>query len=149
VSNLSNLSEETEPFSGRRVCVTGVAISGAAAARALAIRGADVTVVDGRAGPFQQDQADLLRAGGVTVLLGEAAEKLPAGINLVVTSPGWRPDQPLLVAAAAAGIPVWGEVELAWRLRDPNVPWLGVTGTNGKTTTVQMLEAILLASGAL
>jgi len=136
------------PFAGRRVCVTGVAVSGAAAARALAVRGAEVTVVDGRAGELQQDQADGLRAAGVTVLLGEAAQRLPAGTDLVVTSPGWRPDQPLLVAAAAAGIPVWGEVELAWRLRDPNVAWLGVTGTNGKTTTVQMLEAILLASGA-
>ena len=93
-------------------------------------------------------QADGLRAAGARVLLGEAAQRLPAGTDLVVTSPGWRPDQPLLVAAAAAGIPVWGEVELAWRLRDPNVAWLGVTGTNGKTTTVQMLEAILLASGA-
>jgi UDP-N-acetylmuramoylalanine--D-glutamate ligase len=44
-------------------------------------------------------------------------------------------------------VPVWGEVELAWRLRDPEVPWLGVTGTNGKTTTVRMLESILRAAG--
>jgi UDP-N-acetylmuramoylalanine--D-glutamate ligase len=135
-------------ITGKRVCVTGIAISGAAAARALAERGADVTAVDGRAGLLQQERAEELRLAGVTVLLGEAAEKLPAGTDLVVTSPGWRPDQPLLLAAAEAGIPVWGEVELAWRLRDPAVPWLGVTGTNGKTSTVQMLEAILLASGA-
>ena len=135
-------------WSGRRVCVAGVAISGAAAARALAARGAHVTVVDGRAGQHQQDRADALRQAGVTVLLGEAGARLPPATDLVVTSPGWRPDQPLLVAAADAGVPVWGEVELAWRLRDPSVPWLGVTGTNGKTTTVQMLEAILLASGA-
>jgi UDP-N-acetylmuramoylalanine--D-glutamate ligase len=135
-------------WSGRRVCVTGIAVSGAAAARALAARGADVTVVDGRDGPAERERAVLLRAAGATVLLGPAGAELPAGTDLVVTSPGWRPDQPLLVAAAEAGIPVWGEVELAWRLRDPAVPWLGVTGTNGKTTTVQMLEAILLASGA-
>ncbi|MBV9098590.1 MAG: UDP-N-acetylmuramoyl-L-alanine--D-glutamate ligase, partial [Frankiaceae bacterium] len=56
-------------------------------------------------------------------------------------------DQPLLAAARAHGIEVIGEPELAWRLRDPAVPWLGVTGTNGKTTTVGMLEAILLAAG--
>jgi UDP-N-acetylmuramoylalanine--D-glutamate ligase len=67
----------------------------------------------------------------------------------VVTSPGWRPDQPLLAAATVAGIPVWGEVELAWRLRPSEgaAPWLTVTGTNGKTTTVQMLTSILRAAG--
>jgi UDP-N-acetylmuramoylalanine--D-glutamate ligase len=134
-------------WTGRRVCVTGVAVSGAAAARALAALGAEVTVIDGFAGELQQQRADALRRDGVTVLLGEAGARLPAGIDLVVTSPGWRPEQPLLVAAAAAGVPVWGEVELAWRLRNPRVPWLGVTGTNGKTTTVQMLEAMLIASG--
>ncbi|MDQ1699971.1 MAG: UDP-N-acetylmuramoylalanine--D-glutamate ligase, partial [Frankiaceae bacterium] len=67
--------------------------------------------------------------------------------DLVVASPGWRMDQPLLAAARGNGTEVIGEPELAWRLRDPEVPWLGVTGTNGKTTTVGMLEAILLAAG--
>ena len=67
----------------------------------------------------------------------------------MVTSPGWAPSAPLLAQAAARGIPVWGEVELAWRLRDPErpAPWLAVTGTNGKTTTVQMLEAMLRSAG--
>jgi len=74
---------------------------------------------------------------------------LPDDIDVLVTSPGWRPDAPLLAQAAARGIPIWGEVELAWRLRDPEhaTPWLAVTGTNGKTTTVQMLESILLTAG--
>src|SRR3546814_16549470 len=60
-------------------------------------------------------------------------------VDLVVTSPGWRPDQPMLLEAAARGIPVWGEVELAWRLRAQNgaAPWLTVTGTNCTTTTVK------------
>jgi UDP-N-acetylmuramoylalanine--D-glutamate ligase len=75
----------------------------------------------------------------------------PAGTSLVVTSPGWQPSSPLLAAAASAGIEVIGEVELAWRmaaeLADPPV-WLAVTGTNGKTTTVGMLESILHAAGA-
>ena len=67
----------------------------------------------------------------------------------MVTSPGWRPDAPLLAQAQARGVPIWGEVELAWRLRDPehDTPWLAVTGTNGKTTTVRMLDAILRAAG--
>ncbi len=65
-----------------------------------------------------------------------------------MTSPGWPPSNPVLLDAAARSIPVWGEVELAWRLRGDNpVPWLAVTGTNGKTTTVQMLAEILRADG--
>ena len=74
---------------------------------------------------------------------------LPDDVDLVVTSPGWKPTAPLLAQAAERGIPVWGEVELAWRLRDPDAPapWLAVTGTNGKTTTVQMLQSILTAAG--
>ena len=74
---------------------------------------------------------------------------LPDDVDLLVTSPGWRPDAPLLAQARDRGVPIWGEVELAWRLRDPNhdTPWLAVTGTNGKTTTVQMLDAILRAAG--
>ena len=87
---------------------------------------------------------------GASVRLGPGATAtLPDDVDLVVTSPGWRPDAPLLAQAVARGIPVWGEVELAWRLRDPDrpVPWLAVTGTNGKTTTVQMLDAILRAAG--
>jgi UDP-N-acetylmuramoylalanine--D-glutamate ligase len=79
---------------------------------------------------------------------GETAT-LPDEVDVVVTSPGWRPSAPLLAQATARGVPVWGEVELAWRLRDPDqaAPWIGVTGTNGKTTTVQMLEAILQSAG--
>ncbi len=77
---------------------------------------------------------------------------MPPGTALVGTSPGWRPDAPLLAAAAAAGIPVIGDVELAWRLRPvladgTTQAWLGVTGTNGKTTTVRMLAAMLAAAG--
>ncbi|WP_420818977.1 UDP-N-acetylmuramoyl-L-alanine--D-glutamate ligase [Ornithinimicrobium flavum] len=73
----------------------------------------------------------------------------PLDVDVVVTSPGWSPDHPVLRAAAERGIPVWSEVELAWRLR-PRVgaaPWLAVTGTNGKTTTVQILEMILQTAG--
>ena len=78
-----------------------------------------------------------------------ATAVLPDDVDVVVTSPGWAPSAPLLAQAVERGIPVWGEVELAWRLRDPEhpAPWLAVTGTNGKTTTVQMLESILLAAG--
>ncbi|MBI0385341.1 UDP-N-acetylmuramoyl-L-alanine--D-glutamate ligase, partial [Streptomyces albiflaviniger] len=61
---------------------------------------------------------------------------------------GWKPTSPLFLVAAEAGVPVWGDVELAWRLRGKDAPpWLAVTGTNGKTTTVRMLAAILEAAG--
>jgi UDP-N-acetylmuramoylalanine--D-glutamate ligase len=118
-------------YDGRRVVVAGAGISGAAAARVLRERGADVTVVDAR--------------GGDGVLVTDV---VPAGTELVVTSPGWRPDAPLLLDAAAKGLEVIGEVELAWRLRPADAaPWLAVTGTNGKTTTVKMLASILSAAG--
>ena len=138
--------------------VTGIGVSGFAAADVLCRLGARVTIVDARARPAEHDRARVLELLGATVILGErAAVTLPPDTDLVVTSPGWRPDQPLLTAAASGGVPVWGEVELAWRLRldatDPAgsrapAPWLCITGTNGKTTTVQMLAAMLRASGA-
>ncbi|MEP6463943.1 MAG: UDP-N-acetylmuramoyl-L-alanine--D-glutamate ligase [Frankiaceae bacterium] len=136
-------------WTGRRICVTGLGLSGAAAARALLGFGAAVTVVDAARTDAADARAAELRSLGARVLLGpDQVTTTPAGTELVVTSPGWRPDQPLLVRAAAAGIPVWGEVELAWRLRPLGAaPWLAVTGTNGKTTTVRMLAAILAAAG--
>lgn len=134
-------------WNGLRVCVAGLGVSGRAAARVLAGRGARVTVVDARDGEEQRGHAAELEERGVAVRLGDG-ESLPAGTELVVTSPGWRPDVPLLAAAAAAGIEIIGEVELAWRLRGPGAaPWLAVTGTDGKTTVVRMLACMLTAAG--
>ncbi|WP_448623854.1 UDP-N-acetylmuramoyl-L-alanine--D-glutamate ligase [Geodermatophilus sp. URMC 64] len=129
-------------LSGRTVLVAGLGVSGAAAARVLLARGARVLLADAA----RPSAVDPLLEGGAE-WLGALAET-PSGTDLVVTSPGWRPDAPLLVDAARRGIEVIGEPELAWRLRvEPAAPWLAVTGTNGKTTTVTMLEAILLAGG--
>ncbi|RLV08318.1 UDP-N-acetylmuramoyl-L-alanine--D-glutamate ligase [Streptomyces griseocarneus] len=134
-------------FSGKHITVAGLGVSGISAARALAGLGARVTVVDGGAGEALRERAEELRAAGVAVRLGDAST-LPEGTALVVTSPGWKPDSPLFAAAAEAGVEVIGDVELAWRLRGPDAaPWLAVTGTNGKTTTVQMLASILRAAG--
>jgi UDP-N-acetylmuramoylalanine--D-glutamate ligase len=131
---------------GLTVLVAGLGVSGAAAARVLLSRGATVLLTDAAEPPVV---AELAAAGGRW--LG-AVETVPEGTDLVVTSPGWRPDAPLLADAARRGVEVVGEPELAWRLRAPGpggtpAPWLAVTGTNGKTTTVTMLEAILLAAG--
>lgn len=141
-------------WAGRRVCVAGLGVSGPPAARVLAGHGALVTVIEGRGenDPGQADaasriraQAQALRTEGIDVRTGTSS--LPEGTELVVTSPGWRPDAAPLAAARAAGIEVIGDVELAWRLKPPGQRWLAVTGTNGKTTTVRMLEAMLRADG--
>lgn len=135
------------PWHELTVCVAGVGIAGRAAARVLAARGARVIAVDDRDGPAEQAVAAELRDAGVQVRLGDGAS-WPDGVQLVVTSPGWRREAPLFAAAAAHGVPVWGEPELAWRLRPPGAAeWLVVTGTDGKTTTTLMLEAILRAAG--
>ncbi|GAA0497395.1 UDP-N-acetylmuramoyl-L-alanine--D-glutamate ligase [Streptomyces sp. NPDC046215] len=137
-------------FTGMNITVAGLGVSGVSAARALAGLGARVTVVDGGDSPALRERATPLEAAGVTVRLGDAAT-LPAGTELVVTSPGWQPGSPLFAAAAEAGVDVVGDVEIAWRLRAlpgaSAAPWLAVTGTNGKTTTVQMLASILEAAG--
>ncbi len=125
-----------------RVVVAGLGVSGRAARDVLAGLGARVTTVDDRAEDADvRDVAAFLAGDGL------------AGVDVVVASPGWPPAHPLLAAARAAGVPVWSEVELAWRLRvdrdtgDGPAPWLAVTGTNGKTTTVEMLASVLQAAG--
>ncbi len=123
---------------GARVVVVGLGVSGRAAADVLASAGARVVPVDDRADDAISSD-DYLAGDG----LGRA--------DLVVASPGLPPHHPLLAAALVRDVPVWSEVELAWRLRavraDGPAPWLAVTGTNGKTTTVGMLDAILTAAG--
>ncbi|MFV0130333.1 UDP-N-acetylmuramoyl-L-alanine--D-glutamate ligase [Streptomyces sp. HMX112] len=134
-------------WQGRNVTVAGLGVSGIPAARVLHGLGAVVTVVNDGADERSRAQAAQLEAEGITVRLGDGAT-LPEGTELVVTTPGWQPDKPLFAAAAEAGVEVWGDVELAWRLRGPDAaPWLAVTGTNGKTTTVRMLASILEAAG--
>jgi UDP-N-acetylmuramoylalanine--D-glutamate ligase len=130
------------------VTVVGIGIAGFACADALAQLGARVTVIDAGDGERQRDRAEILDVIGVTVLLGHEGVA-PAGTELLVVSPGLRPSAPVIVDALDRGIPVWGELELAWRLRHPDTAaaWLCVTGTNGKTTTTLMLESMLRAAG--
>jgi UDP-N-acetylmuramoylalanine--D-glutamate ligase len=142
-----------DSWEGVRAVVAGFGVSGFAAADNLNHLGAEVTALDetdGGPDSDRREKAELLEVLGATVRLEQGATAtLPEDVDLVVTSPGWKPTAPLLAQARERGIPVWGEVELAWRLRHPehSTPWLCVTGTNGKTTTVQMLDAILRAAG--
>ncbi|XAS68969.1 UDP-N-acetylmuramoyl-L-alanine--D-glutamate ligase [Micrococcaceae bacterium Sec5.7] len=156
-SRLQELVSWDSDWPGLRVVVTGIGVSGFAAADTLIELGARVVVVDAATSVTAHAQADTLRiVGAVEVLLGEDAVKSVPKIDgakpdLIVTSPGWRPDQALLAAAARAHIPVWGDVELAWRLRErkghKTADWLTITGTNGKTTTVGLTESMLQAAG--
>jgi UDP-N-acetylmuramoylalanine--D-glutamate ligase len=138
-----------DDWSGVRAVVAGFGVSGFAVADNLTHLGASVVALD-EVAEGKEDQAQLLGVLGADIRLGAGTtDTLPDDVDLLVVSPGWKPSAPLIVEAVARGIPVWGEVELAWRLRDPEhaAPWLAVTGTNGKTTTVQMLDAILRAAG--
>jgi UDP-N-acetylmuramoylalanine--D-glutamate ligase len=132
------------PGPGDLVLAAGVGVTGLPVVRYLAGTGATVVVTSNRPAPGELAQipGDVTFAGDLT--------NPPAGTDLVITSAGIPPTNPLLAAASAAGIEVIGEVELAWRLDlasgDPR-DWLVVTGTNGKTTTTGMLESILRAAG--
>ncbi|WP_418277211.1 UDP-N-acetylmuramoyl-L-alanine--D-glutamate ligase [Isoptericola jiangsuensis] len=118
--------------------VAGLGVTGRAVAQVVHERAASLVTVDVRA-----DDADVRGADATDPVV---LDRVVADADVVVASPGWAPSSPLLLAARAAGVPVWSEVELAWRLR-AGAPWLAVTGTNGKTTTVQMLASILTAAG--
>ncbi|WP_343600368.1 UDP-N-acetylmuramoyl-L-alanine--D-glutamate ligase [Mycobacterium sp.] len=138
----------SDPLSpGARVLVAGGGLSGRSVLSALAALGVTATLCDDDPA-VRRSYAD----GGVATLSPSAAVARIADFALVVTSPGFRPTAVVPAAAAAAGVPVWGDVELAWRLDRSGrygVPrrWLAVTGTNGKTTTVSMLHAMLIAAG--
>jgi UDP-N-acetylmuramoylalanine--D-glutamate ligase len=136
-------------LAGARVLVAGARVTGISAARVLLECGAEVTVTDSAPAQLQLLADTGLVADGARTEVGLTSP--PRGTDLVVTSPGFRPDAPLMVASRDMGVPVVGDVTLArWMdlaRNSPPVDWLVVTGTNGKTTTVGMLEAMLQAAG--
>jgi UDP-N-acetylmuramoylalanine--D-glutamate ligase len=127
----------------RRALVVGLARSGRAAALALARRGVEVVAAD------RSPDADpgRLAEAGVEVRLGTEEVSLLDAAELVVKSPGVPGESSLSAAARARGIPVWSEVELGYRLLPAGTRLVGVTGTNGKTTTTELLGAIFRADG--
>ncbi|GGG63138.1 UDP-N-acetylmuramoylalanine--D-glutamate ligase [Kocuria dechangensis] len=154
---LAGLTGWDADWAGLRVVVAGIGVSGFAAADTLIELGARVVVVDGTDSATTRGKADTLRiVGAADVLLGEDAFRAVPDVegarpDLVVTSPGFAPSHPLPATAAAEGIQIWGDVELAWRVRErpgkKTAEWVCITGTNGKTTTVGMTEAMLRAAG--
>lgn len=131
-------------FAGLRVLVVGLGVSGYSAARALARLDAKVRVTEADDGPLIVERAEELRALGVDVEVGghDLGQVLA---DIAVFSPGVPLDVPLAVLLRKQGVPIWSEVELAFRLAECD--FLAVTGTNGKTTTTGLLAAMLVEGG--
>jgi UDP-N-acetylmuramoylalanine--D-glutamate ligase len=138
-----NRSSPAESWLPQRALVIGLARSGLAAAGALARRGVQVVAADRSPDVEPGRLADL----GVELRLGTEEEALLEGMDLVVKSPGVPAESPLVAGARARGIPVWSEVELGYRLLPAGSRLIGVTGTNGKTTTTELLGEILRTAG--
>lgn len=128
----------------KRVLVYGLGASGSAAARLLRAHEVEVVGVDVRTQELL-DLDDLGRDPGVELILGSDPQDLPEGVDGVVVSPGIPPNKPLVMAARQAGLPVVAEVELAFQVLDGEV--IGITGSNGKSTTTLMTGELLRATG--
>lgn len=126
---------------GRRALVIGLGRSGRAAIHALKRLGADVVGNDRKSREELGEIADRLEGEGIRLVLGSHPIELLDTVDLVVTSPGVPVDNPILVEARRRGIPVWGEVELAYRIS--RAPFIGITGTKGKSTTATLVGEIL------
>ena len=125
-------------FAGKKILILGAGVTGIAVANSLSKRGAEIHLAD--------DQ--VTEVSGFSV----AATNSFSAIDFdgVVVSPGWKADHALITEAQKNGVPLLNEVDLAWQLRGELVPgqrWLALTGTNGKTTTVEMAAAMLRAGG--
>ena len=146
--DLSALTSSASDWSGLRATVAGIGSAGFAAADALLDLGAQVTVIDSGDGDKQRERATILEILGADVRLG-SADSCADDTDVYVVSPGIPPHAGVIRSAIERGIPLWGELELAWRIRPPEgaAPWLCITGTNGKTTSTLMLDAILRAGG--
>ncbi|WP_435745718.1 UDP-N-acetylmuramoyl-L-alanine--D-glutamate ligase [Microbacterium sp. PMB16] len=152
---LSSLTSWNADWRGLRTAVLGLSMTGFSAADTLAELGADVLVLSETA---EEEYARLLPVIGARLELGSLAEVPPALVEfapeVVIASPGFSPSHPLIRWAQDAGVPLWGDIELAWRLRDKVVrddgtpaDWVLITGTNGKTTTTRLTASLLVEGG--
>ena len=150
--DLDQLTSWHSDWKQLKALVFGLGVSGFSAADTLAELGANTLVLAEKA---EADLLDILDVIGVPHITGEAAKGLPAAVidfapDVIVVSPGIRPEHELLVWAREQGIAIWVDIDLAWRLRDKTerlAHWFTITGTNGKTTTVQLLTAMLNQGG--
>lgn len=128
---------------GTRVLILGMGVAGSAAARVTSDLGGIAVAVDPSRGV-----RDGIPGGIPTAAIHTSLDAVDlSAIDVVMSSPGFAPHSPEVMACLEAGLPVWSEMEFAWRVRRPDIPWVLVTGTNGKTTTTQMVGAIATAAG--
>ena len=130
---------DTFEFDGAHVLILGGGVTGAAVSRVLRSRGAEVSIFDEKEIPASEI------SGFISMEIAASKEW-----RYAVVSPGWRTNHPLINALRTRGVPLVSEIDLAWQLRRevaPGQKWLAVTGTNGKTTTVEMATAMLTAAG--
>jgi UDP-N-acetylmuramoylalanine--D-glutamate ligase len=132
-------------LAGKQVLVVGLARTGIATALFCAARGARVTATEERPESQIADCAAKLRAAGVTLELGGHKSRTFVEQDLIVPSPGVPPTMPALAAARAIGVPVWSEIELAWRFLRGHL--VCITGSNGKTTSTSLIGHILETAG--
>ncbi|WP_144873348.1 UDP-N-acetylmuramoyl-L-alanine--D-glutamate ligase [Microbacterium sp. 1.5R] len=155
-SRLASLTSWNADWSGLRVAVLGLSMTGFSVADTLTELGAEVLVLSESA---DEEYAKLVPVVGARLELGSLGEVPQALVDfdaeVVIASPGFAPSHPVIRWVQQSGIALWGDVELAWRVRDKVVradgtpaDWVLITGTNGKTTTTQ-LTATLLTGGGL
>lgn len=152
VRDLDALTSWHSDWKSLRVVVLGLGVTGFAAADTLVELGCDVLVVTAHA---SAERADLLAVVGASLVLRPDGSVIPSeveafGPDLIIVSPGYPNDHVILGWGYGAGIPIWGDIELAWRLRDKvaePAEWIAITGTNGKTTTAQLTEHLLVSAG--
>ena len=125
-------------FSKNRILILGAGVTGSALAQSLIRRGAIVAIADDK---------KIIDSSFETVLTGEVEVH---EWESVIVSPGWKPTHPLIEKFVSAGIPLTNEIDFAWKIKQEEVPnqrWFALTGTNGKTTTVEMTAAAMRAGG--
>ena len=149
---LDHLSSWHSKWSDVKVAVVGLGKTGFSVADTLHELGSPVLVVADKADPVIVDVVDVL---GIEHLIDSSESSLQLRVeafkpDLVVVSPGIPPSNLIVAKAKENNIPIWGDIDLAWRLRDrftDHQEWICITGTNGKTTVTELTEAMLLAAG--
>jgi UDP-N-acetylmuramoylalanine--D-glutamate ligase len=152
MADLTSLTSWHSDWKDLRVAVFGLGVSGFSVADTLNELGAKVLVVAEKA---EAEYLDLLTVLGIEALIGDEAKEFEKSVEqftpeLVITSPGFRPDSKAILWAKALSLEIWTDIDLAWRLRDKvgrAADWICVTGTNGKTTTVQLATHMLQKAG--
>ena len=152
MSKLDELNSWHSNWSELKAVAYGLGVSGFSVADTLNELGAQVLVIADKA---EAEVVDILDVLGVEHLIGKDSANVQERFaaftpDVLITSPGIRPDNSLIVQARAAGIQVWTDIDLAWRVRDKAgvaSQWICITGTNGKTTVTQLVEKMLVTAG--